>query len=166
MFYPDKIYKRIYNVPLRELFSLGIRGLILDIDNTLTLHNSPDIDALTKAWLKEAEEIGFKLMILSNNKKERVAPFAKSLNIDFVANGGKPLLFGAKKCKEKLGIGNSQLAFIGDQIFTDVLCAKRFGSLSILLEPIQKEKFLFFRLKRYIEKLILKNYKEKKGERR
>lgn len=159
MLYPNKIYKRIYNVPLLELWNMGIRGLILDIDNTLTIHNSPDIDTLTSAWLEDAKKQGFKLIILSNNTKERAEPFANKLNLPFISKGRKPLLSGAKKCQKALGVKREEIAFIGDQLFTDVLCAKRFGSFAIMLEPIEPESFFFFRLKRKLEKYFLKKHK-------
>ena len=156
MLLPDERYQRIFDIPLESLKDRGIRGLILDIDNTLTIHNSPNIDERTRKWLDRARELGFSLIILSNNTKKRVAPFANSIGIDFVFKGNKPLLSGARKCLEKLELSPKELGLIGDQIFTDVLCANRLGALSILLEPIENEKFIFFRLKRYFEKIILR----------
>ncbi|MEG1994538.1 MAG: HAD hydrolase-like protein, partial [Oscillospiraceae bacterium] len=94
---------------------------------------------------------------------KRVTPFAKMLGLDFVSNGKKPLSVGIKKCRERLNAEKNQMAVVGDQIFTDILCGKWYKIKSILVEPIQMEKNVFFKAKRWAEKGILKKYK---GERK
>ena len=41
IFYPNFYYDRKENIPYDELRKKGIKGLIFDIDNTLTTHGSP-----------------------------------------------------------------------------------------------------------------------------
>lgn len=50
----------------------------------------------------------------------------------------------------------SELAIVGDQIFTDVLCARLAGVTSVMVDPIELETFPFFRFKRALERLILR----------
>ena len=45
--------------------------------------------------------------------------------------------------------------FIGDQIFTDVLGAKRAGLYAIMVKPIHPKEEIQIVLKRYLEKIVL-----------
>jgi len=49
----------------------------------------------------------------------------------------------------------SQLAVVGDQIFTDILGANLKRIKSIYVKPIEYEKTTFFKIKRKAEKLFL-----------
>ena len=44
----------------------------------------------------------------------------------------------------------------GHQIFTDVLGGRRAGCRAVLVQPIQPEKMLFFRLKRALEAFAMR----------
>ena len=45
--------------------------------------------------------------------------------------------------------------FIGDQIFTDVLGAKRAGLYTIMVKTIQQKEQIQIDLKRYLERIVL-----------
>ncbi len=136
----------------------NIKVLLLDVDNTLTTHNNPEVPIEVMRWLQKVNAAGIRLLILSNNKAKRVAPFAKKLGIGYIANAAKPLCFGVLRAVKRLQADRNHLAMVGDQLFTDVLCAKSAGVTSILVEPIEKEPFLFLRIKRRLERVVLQNY--------
>ncbi len=161
--YPDYYFHRIWELEPQWLQDHKIKVLLLDVDNTLTTHNNPDVPDEVGQWLQEVRRAGIRLLILSNNKAKRVAPFAKKLGIDYIANAAKPLGFGVWYAMKHLRADSRYLAVVGDQLFTDVLCAKSTGVISILVEPIRKEPFLFLRMKRRLERIVLKNYH--KGDR-
>ena len=48
--------------------------------------------------------------------------------------------------------------FVGDQIFTDILGAKRAGLYTILVSPIHPKEEIQIVLKRYLEKIVLHFY--------
>jgi predicted HAD superfamily phosphohydrolase YqeG len=56
---------------------------------------------------------------------------------------------------ELLGAGKKETAVIGDQLFTDILCGRLAGLVPILVEPMEPEPFLFFKMKRFLEKRLL-----------
>ena len=56
-----------------------------------------------------------------------------------------------------------EAALIGDQIFTDVLCGNRAGVVSILTAPICDRDQFVTKIKRGIEKQVLKIYFKKVG---
>ena len=140
----------------------NIRGLILDLDNTLTTHDNPQPGEGVLEWLQLMKEIGIKMMIVSNNHGPRVKPFADMLGLDFVSEGKKPLTKGFTEAVKLMGLSKKEVASVGDQIFTDVLGANLFGIKMLYVVPIEHEKTTFFKVKRKLEKPFLpKKYIEK-----
>ena len=72
----------------------------------------------------------------------------------FVYKSAKPLPKGFKKAAEKFGMKPEETAVIGDQLFTDVLGGKIFGSKVFLTEPLGPETDFFIKIKRKFEKFI------------
>lgn len=158
LFYPTVYRRRITDVTAEDLHRLGARAVLLDVDNTLTTHDAPDLDIAVRQWLTDMQNEGFLLIIVSNNSAERVEPFAQSIGLPFIAHGRKPLPTGYRAAATALGIPLRECIAIGDQIFTDVMGANLAKISSVLLEPIQPEveqKFIVF--KRKIERLLMKN---------
>ena len=158
LFYPTLYRRRITDVTVDDLRRMGVRGILLDVDNTLTTHDAPDLTDAVKVWLATMKEEGFSLIVVSNNKPERVAPFAEKIGLPYAALAHKPMPSGYKKAAAALGIPRKECVAIGDQIFTDIMGANLSGMVSVLLEPIQPEveqKFIVF--KRKIERILLKN---------
>jgi HAD superfamily phosphatase (TIGR01668 family) len=153
--------KRVSEITPGVLQSLGVRALLLDVDNTLTTHNNPIPDSGALKWLAEMKEAGILVCLASNNRTRRVRPFAESLGAGYVANACKPLPVGFIRAARRLGLPARAFAVVGDQIFTDILGGNLFGARTILLEPIEFETGPFFRLKRRLEKGILKKYRLK-----
>lgn len=140
----------------------NIRGLILDLDNTLTTHDNPQPGEGVLEWLQLMKESGIKMMIVSNNHGPRVKPFADMLGLDFVSEGKKPLTKGFTEAVKLMGLSKKEVAAVGDQIFTDVLGANLFGIKMLYVVPIEHEKTTFFKVKRKLEKPFLpKKYIEK-----
>lgn len=156
---PKFSFRRITDIPLSFFVSLGVRALILDVDNTLTTHDNPVPASGVIEWLEEMKAAGIKMIILSNNSPGRVEPFAESLGLDFAAKARKPLPQGALRACSLLKIAPSHTALIGDQLFTDILCGNLAGLTTIFVEHIEAENGRFFRFKRKLERLILKNNK-------
>lgn len=163
--YPDYYCNKITDVSVELLKSQNIKGLILDIDNTLI---DFDLNILNGAneWVKRMKENGIKCIILSNtNKIEKVKKVAENLDLPYIYFAKKPLKGGFRKAKIALGLENEKVAAIGDQIFTDVLGANRCNMFSILVNPISKKDLWMTRLKRPLEELVIKSYVKKQEKR-
>ncbi len=160
-------FRRITEITPDILKKLGIRGLILDLDNTLTTHDNPVPGDGVLEWLDIMKKNNIMLMIVSNNHSPRVKPFADMLGLDFVSEGKKPLTKGFKEAAEKMGISKKYIAAVGDQMFTDVLGAGLFGVKMLYVDPIEHETTTFFKVKRKCEKPFLPrkyyNEQEKKS---
>lgn len=158
IFYPDYNYRRIYQIPARFFLEKGIRALLLDVDNTLTTDNNPLPHEAVRDWLEEQRRAGLRLLVLSNNHEERVAPFARQLGLEHIAGAKKPLPFRLWKALKGMGIPPKEAAVIGDQIFTDILCGRFAGCTSILVDYMEEEGYGFYVIKRRWEKRVLKHY--------
>lgn len=155
LFLPDERRRRITDIPAAYFAEIGVRALVLDIDNTLTTHDNPAPGEGVPDWLAAVQKAGVRCVMLSNNSPERVEPFAGMLRLPFEANGKKPLPGGVRRACRAMNVPVHEAALVGDQIFTDVLAARLAGVYSILVDPIEPEKTRFFRLKRRLERPFL-----------
>lgn len=153
---PDRFAPRLHDISLEELAALGIRGLIVDLDNTLLGFRETELAAEHLAWVEEAHERGFAMVMVSNNFSDRVCGIAKLLRIECIPNALKPLPFGFWRALRRLKLPHKQVAVVGDQLFTDVLGAKLSGNLyTILTEPIEAKDFAITMMFRFLERLML-----------
>lgn len=152
---PWKAYSAVTKITPEFLKSNGIRALLLDLDNTLTTHNNPIPADGILDWLKEMKSAGMLLMIVSNNKAERVIPFAEVLELPYESRGMKPLPVGFVRAMKRLGLKRSEVAIVGDQLYTDILGANLGGFLGIFVTPMKPEDSFFFKIKRLLEKPFL-----------
>ncbi len=155
LFKPTYVFNNVTEITADFLNKHNIKGLILDLDNTLTTHNNPNPPQSSLDWLDKMKKSGIKMMIVSNNSAERVTPFAKALGLHFVPNGRKPLTFGYTQAIKEMGIHKKSIAAVGDQIFTDILGSNLKGIRSLFVFPIEPETSLPFRFKRACEKPFL-----------
>ncbi|GHU86097.1 hypothetical protein FACS1894198_5270 [Clostridia bacterium] len=161
MFLPDYVFNKIWDISEEDIKGMGVKFLLLDIDNTLTEHNGkvPRVEALR--WLKKLKEVGIGAAIVSNGGAKRVKAFAGVLGLQYEYSSRKPLRVGLKNIVERLGWPKSETAIIGDQIYTDILGGNAFGIKTILVQPIETERRLFLRIKRFLEKPFLKKAKKR-----
>ncbi len=163
IFTPDYIFEKTTNITPDFLKQLGIKNLLLDVDNTLTTHDNPHPGDGIMDWLELMKNSGMNMMIVSNNYEKRVQPFRDMLGLDFMSFATKPLPRGFLKGMKALKGRKNDTAIIGDQIFTDILGANLAGITAIMVIPIQEEHGSFFKLKRKMEKPIIKKYIYKNG---
>ena len=133
-----------------------LRGFILDLDNTLSMHGSPAPEQGVTEWLEKMKKLGMKLIVLSNNTKKRVEPLAEELELDFISFGCKPLTLGISRALKKMRLPKKSVALVGDQIFTDILGGNLRGVPTILVEPFHMEDKASFKLKRKLESIVFK----------
>jgi len=155
MLAPDRAFPRLADVPLDDLAREGIRGLILDLDNTLAAFGEEVPLPEHRRWVERARARGFAMVLLSNNLQERVAAVAAALEIPAIHGALKPLPTGFVRAVRMLGLPRWQVAVIGDQLFTDVLGGKLCGLYTVLTEPIAPRDFPLTRILRALERLVL-----------
>ena len=160
LLYPNLYLKNVKEIKYEMLKNNGIKGLILDVDNTLLDYYKNMLDGLEN-WCEAMKEKGIKFCIASNsNNRDKVDNISKKLGIPYIFFAKKPLKGGLNKAARLMQIKNEEVAVVGDQIFTDVLGANRCKMFSILVDPINEKDMFVTIIKRPIENLIKKNYKK------
>ena len=159
--YPDYYCNKVTDISIELLQQNNIKGIILDVDNTLIDFDKNMLDGVLE-WVESLKQNNFKCIILSNsNKLEKVKNVAKELDIPYIYFAKKPLKIGFRKAQKKLEIENENIAVVGDQIFTDILGANRSKMFSILVNPISQKDIWMTKIKRPLEEKIIKEYVKK-----
>ncbi len=152
---PNEYYNSIFDIDYKNLYSLGIRGLIFDIDNTLAPYDIKYPGDKVITLFDNLKQMGFRLALLSNNNEQRVSAFNERLSVLALSKGRKPSKTGAMSLIGLMNTTENTTALIGDQLFTDVACARNCGLHSVLVKPLSNREEWFVKLKRIPEKLIL-----------
>lgn len=147
-----------YELDTEVLKKKGIEGIIIDIDNTLVPWAEKYADQKVIDLVAKLKSEGFKICILSNGTRNRVTLFNKDIKLPAIHNAGKPSRAAFKKAVALLGTEPKKTAVIGDQIFTDILGGNRLGLFTVLVVPMSSKEFIWTRLVRQVEKLILRRY--------
>ena len=165
MLYPDIAVSSVYDIDMAELRGRGVKGLILDIDNTLARPDARMPDKRAVDWLRYAEGAGFRICLLSNSVERRASRFALAFASTVIPHARKPMKKGFLNAMRNMGVEPSQACVIGDQIFTDVYGAKRLGILSVYTKRITNREGLLVKMKRLPEYFVLKRYERTGGGR-
>ena len=153
---PDIYQKSIYTVNYSKLKENGIKCLLFDLDNTLVPYDKKKpTDRLIKLFTNLKEE-GFKLVLFSNSSKKRLRPFKEILEVDCCARACKPFTKKFISVIAELDYNISEVAIIGDQIFTDILGGNKVGITTILINPISKKDYFLTSINRLREKIKIK----------
>ena len=153
-FRPDEHADSLPEVSLDALARLGVRGIVVDLDNTVCAYRRPELAPGVADWVRAARERGFALVLVSNNFTERVASVGAQLAIPIVPNALKPLPFAFLRALKLLGTPRRATVVIGDQLFTDVLGAKLLGLRSVLTKPLVAKDFPLTRVLRFLERTL------------
>ena len=160
-FVPDFRFERFNDATPEFLTELGVKGVILDIDNTLEPYENPEPGEQVLSWLSSLSEAGIKTAIVSNNNWERVVKFNENIGMPAYAKGKKPFKKNLLRAMADMGTTVENTVLMGDQVFTDVWAAHNAGIKAILVPPIKDKTDPFTKFKRVLEKPFLRKYKRK-----
>lgn len=161
---PDYKFSVFTEASADFLSSIGVKGIVLDIDNTLEPYEHPDPGEHVVKWLEELRTAGISAAIVSNNGAERVERFNKELGLPAYYKAKKPFKKNVLRALSDMGISKNEAILMGDQVFTDVWAARNAGIRAILVPPINDKKDIFTKFKRLLEKPILKKYEKRKAD--
>lgn len=138
---PDMILPALTDLTPQMLRARGIGLLLMDFDNTIVPYTTDAPTERMQRWLRDMQESGIRLCVVSNSKKPRVQVFCREYGLDCITHAKKPFQRGILAAKEKYGVPPAQTALVGDQIYTDVLGANCGGLTSILVRAIHNHNF-------------------------
>ncbi len=150
-FVPDKYFKSIYEINYEALRNSGIKCLIFDLSNTLVPLSIKSPTKKVKDLFEDLRNMGFRLVILSNNFKKEVLPFKEELCVDSAYLSFKPFKRKYKKVLKLYDLNNYEVACIGDQLLFDIYGANKMRLTSILINPISADEFVVSKLNRKFE---------------
>jgi len=155
---PTYYLHSILDITDEILTDLNAEYLIFDLDNTLAINTSYEIDdAIKEKILKFKEK--YKVYLVSNSPRTRVNNFAKMLSLDNLYSAMKPFKRRLLKYIKEKNIDLKKAVMIGDQIMTDISLANKLKVKSILVDSLSRNtesiftKFNRFREKKHFNKL-------------
>ncbi|MDD2578603.1 MAG: YqeG family HAD IIIA-type phosphatase [Eubacteriales bacterium] len=157
-FKPDACYAGLDRIQFAGLYRRGYRLALLDLDNTLSAHGSHEADDYARQCVERIHNAGMTCWIITNAARKRGEAYARSLGIPVIAMAGKPNRRGVRQACEATGFTEEQTFLAGDQLLTDIWCARRSGCLAILVEPRFKEEAWNIRMKRWLEKPLFHRF--------
>ena len=127
-----KVYvDSICNIDLNKLIKTKkIKGIIVDLDNTLIAWGEKEVSQKNINWVNEAKKLGLKICIVSNTNSKRVAEFAKIFDVPYHSKYFKPFSIAFNNGLKIMDTKKSETVVIGDQIFTDILGGNRLKPVS------------------------------------
>lgn len=155
-FKPDMYKKDIFDINYNKLKILNKKFLFFDLDNTVISYQETIPSKRVIDLFNDLNKMGFKCVLFSNSHSKRLLKVKDILNIDVYYSSMKPLKKNYKKVLKKYDKENC--VFIGDQIMTDVLGAKRNDLFVIFVDKIGDREPIGTKFWRFFERIILKKY--------
>jgi len=153
-FVPDRLANSLADIDIEELVREGVRGVLVDLDNTLLPWNSSDIPVAHRSWLGAARARGLSVCVISNNHTTRVESALRELGIPYVSSARKPLRVGFVRALRRIGLSPEECVVVGDQLLTDVWGAHRMGMRAVFVRPVVPTDGLHTRVNRFFERRI------------
>lgn len=135
-FLPKGFVESIFHIKPAHLNERGIKGIIIDLDNTLVAWDCLDATVEVIDWLNSIRESGVRVVIVSNNNEARVKRFAEPLELPFIAKANKPLGGAFRRALKILGTKKRDTIVVGDQLLTDIFGGNRQKIHTVLVHPV------------------------------
>ncbi len=156
---PDYNLENIYAIDLAELKSRGIKALLFDLDSTIMASKSGCYTNETRQWLETVRKDFFIGIVSNNENSDYIEKVKACTDFPCVFAAHKPDTKAAKAFMDGHGLRASETAFVGDRPLTDILCGKRLGCLTILVDSITaKTENLPTRFVRRLERICIKRH--------
>lgn len=156
LFKPDAYYVSVLDIDPPALVAQGVRGVVLDIDNTILPRTEREMPDNLREWAASLPEAGLGVCLVSNNWHGRVVEAAETLGMPFVGRALKPLPHSFVAARRRLGLSRRECVMIGDQSFTDVIGAHLSGMRALLVTPLAPQDLRHTRILRHLDRFFLR----------
>ncbi len=113
-----------------------LRGLVLDIDDTIIPVKTSAAQPELLEWLAEIRQVAQLWLVTNNPDRQRIEAIATSLDIPYFLSAAKPSRKKLRQAVDDMNLPYPAVAMVGDRLFTDVLAGNRLGVFTILVDPI------------------------------
>jgi HAD superfamily phosphatase (TIGR01668 family) len=126
----------IFDLTSVTLQKHNIKGLILDVDETLVPFKQKETTLELQQWILEIRQTTPIWLVSNNISHSRIGNIAQSVDLPFISAAKKPSRRKLKQAATAMNLPIKQVAMVGDRLFTDVLAGNRLGMFTILVEPM------------------------------
>ena len=113
-----------------------LKGLILDVDETLVPFKQSQPLEDVREWLKQVQSLATVVLVSNNVSHNRISRIADTLGVPFYTSAGKPSRRKLRQAVALMQLPHHEIAMVGDRLFTDVLGGNRLGLFTVLVEPM------------------------------
>lgn len=113
-----------------------LKGLILDVDETLVPLKEKQVSPEIVNWVQEIRQVAALWLVSNNLSSTRIGSIAQSLDLPYILGARKPSRRKLRQAAQAMQVPIEQIAMVGDRLFTDVLAGNRLGMFTILVEPM------------------------------
>ncbi|MCG8515030.1 MAG: YqeG family HAD IIIA-type phosphatase, partial [Halanaerobiales bacterium] len=124
---PLKKVRTIHELTVDYFKAIGVKYLLVDMDNTLLPWHCKEISEEVYDWVNEIRHSDIGICVITNSQKERARRVMRRLDVPVIWNALKPLPFGFIRARKRIEGVKEKCVVIGDQIFTDVIGANLVG---------------------------------------
>lgn len=163
---PRYRFRCVLDITPEDLHKMGAKAVGLDIDNTLAPDGTFNFVEGVHEWIDKIQKAGFPITVISNGTFIRVIPISRYLgNLPYVHLSCKPFSCGLKKAAKRMGVDISELAMIGDQLFSDIKAANRCGAIPVRVDPLPAKSLYphYYKWKEKREEPILREFEKNHG---
>jgi uncharacterized protein len=113
-----------------------LRGLILDVDETLVPFHRTELRPDVLQWVRTMQPIVDIFLVSNNMNQGRIHRIAQDVGVPYFTAAGKPSRRKLREAAVLMNLPHDQVAMVGDRVFTDVLAGNRLGMFTILVDPL------------------------------
>lgn len=113
-----------------------IKGLILDVDETLVPFKEKETSPELQNWVKDIRQATPIWLVSNNTSNVRIGNIARSVDLPFISFAKKPSRRHLREAATAMNLPFEDVAMVGDRLFTDIVAGNRLGMFTILVEPM------------------------------
>lgn len=162
---PKYRFKSVLHITAEDFRKMGVSAVSLDLDNTICLDGTMEFIEGLDGWLHTIQSAGIKITIVTNELYPRAKRVSKALGIPFISFAKKPLTRKLRLAAKRMGVSTSEMAIVGDQLFSDMKAANKCGAVAVLVDRMEGKTYYkkYYEMKRRKEAPVIAEFEKKYG---
>jgi uncharacterized protein len=146
--------ERLYRLRTDWLREVGIKGILIDLENTLVPYGAIRLSGEAKELLRRLMTAGLTVLVASNAAWSPVAEELRAEGIAYQFQCWKPFSFRLRNWRRINNLQGPDTLVIGDQVLTDGLMAVFSRSHLLLVTPLSRSEPAWAKTQRLIGSLV------------